>query len=46
MKIEILPLAEADLDDIYNFYSEKSHTVAAKIHNAILNEMEVLERFP
>lgn len=46
MKIIILPLAEADLDDIYHFYSEKNHTVAAKVHNAILDEMEVLERFP
>lgn len=46
MKIAILPLAEADFDKIHIFYLEKNHTVAAKICNAILDEMEILEKFP
>lgn len=46
MKVVFLPLAEADLDEIYAFYAEKSVAAAAKIYHAILDEIEILERFP
>ncbi|MDD3787611.1 MAG: type II toxin-antitoxin system RelE/ParE family toxin [Petrimonas sp.] len=46
MSVIFLPLAEADLDDIYAFYAEKSTAAAKKIYHAILDEIEILERFP
>lgn len=46
MRIIILPLAEADLDEIYTFYAEKSDAVALKVYHAILDEMEILTKFP
>lgn len=46
MKVIVLPLAEADLDDIYIIYEEKSQTTASKIFNSILDEIGILESFP
>lgn len=46
MKVIVLPLAEADLDEIYAFYAEKSTVAARKIYHSILDEMEMLEKFP
>lgn len=46
MRVIILPLAEVDLDEIYTFYAEKSVMAATKIYHSILDEIEILERFP
>lgn len=46
MEIIILPLAESDLEDIYSYYASKSTNAAVKIFNSILDEMEILSKFP
>jgi plasmid stabilization system protein ParE len=46
MIIRILPLAESDLDRIYDYYANKSINVAIKIYNAVLDEIEILKKFP
>lgn len=46
MQIIVLPLAEFDLDSIYDYYALKSINAAVKIYNSILDEMGVLSKFP
>jgi plasmid stabilization system protein ParE len=46
MKIRILPLAESDLDKIYDYYANKSVNAAIKIYNSILEEITILSDFP
>jgi plasmid stabilization system protein ParE len=46
MNINILPLAESDLDEIFDYYADKSVNAATKICNSILEEITILSDFP
>ncbi|MDO5665248.1 MAG: type II toxin-antitoxin system RelE/ParE family toxin [Bacteroidia bacterium] len=46
MKIIWSMEAVSDLDSIYEFYYEKSPLVAANIYNTIVDEVDILIRFP
>lgn len=46
MKIIWLPLAQEDLDRIYNFIADKSEMSAINIYNEILDSVEPLKEFP
>ncbi|MBC8603771.1 type II toxin-antitoxin system RelE/ParE family toxin [Parabacteroides acidifaciens] len=44
--IKWLPQAMALLDNIYDYYSEKSQTAAIRLYNNILDSAEPLRTFP
>ena len=44
--IKWLPQAIALLDNIYRFYSEKSHTADIRLYNRLLDSAEPLRVFP
>jgi len=48
MKYDIIWSSKAlrDLDEIYNYYVEKSKYVAVTIYNGILDEVSLLNRHP
>ena len=46
IKIKWLPQAIALLDNIYDYYSEKSQTAAIRLYNNILDSAEPLRTFP
>ena len=46
IKLKWLPRAIALLDDIYEYYSEKSERSAIRIYNKLLDSAEPLKTFP
>lgn len=48
MQFKIAWSSEAllDLEELYTYYREKSETVAADIHNSILDDVALLANFP
>ena len=46
IKLKWLPRAIALLDDIYEYYSEKSERSAIRIYNQLLDSAEPLKTFP
>lgn len=45
-KLSWFEKAKEDLNEIYNFYFIKNPVIAAKIFNSILDEVEILKKFP
>lgn len=46
IKLKWLPQAINLLDDIYDFYSEKSIIAAARLYDNLLDSAEILKTFP
>jgi plasmid stabilization system protein ParE len=45
-EIKILPLAEIDLDKIYDYYSNLNLNLAVRFYNSILEDIKILAKFP